>query len=211
MPLPDLGDVEWGHLDWGSVPGWAGALSLLLAFRIFLRDRSNAERAQVDLIGAWGTTQYEIKWPNDPGRVETATARLFIRNASVLPVEVERLICKVETTWVVRISENRYDPVDGVKSQELFIEGIVVAPDRTWESPDDRFNLKAMAPESAVQLSPFQGVRCVVTTLWLIDNAGRRWELRPNKRGRARRVRWYRRPRKSPAGRLWNPGLPRVP
>jgi hypothetical protein len=210
MPLPDIGDIEWGSLDWGSVPAWVGALSLLLAFRVFLRDRSNAERAQVDLIGAWGTTQYEIKWPTDSRRVETAIARVFIRNASALPIEVERLSCRIETTWVVpiNVAEKRYDHAHGVKSESLFIEKVTVVPDNTWESLDDRFNLRDMAPEGAVQLSPFQGVRCVVTALLVVDNAGRRWELRPGKEGRAKRVRWYRRSRKSPAGRLWNPGLP---
>jgi hypothetical protein len=49
MPLPAL--IK--DLDWGSVPAWLGAGSLLLAFVVFLRNRGNAERAQVDLIGAW--------------------------------------------------------------------------------------------------------------------------------------------------------------
>lgn len=65
MPPPSL-----LTLDWGSVPAWLGAGSLLLAFRIFWRDRSNAERSQVDLVGAWGTTEYERRAPDISDRVE---------------------------------------------------------------------------------------------------------------------------------------------
>jgi hypothetical protein len=50
--MPSL-DWDWKDVDLGSLPAWLGAFSLLLAYRIFRTDRTNAERAQVDLIGAW--------------------------------------------------------------------------------------------------------------------------------------------------------------
>jgi hypothetical protein len=212
MPLPDLADIKWDGLDWGSLPAWAGALSLFLAFRIFLRDHSNAERAQVDLIGTWGTTQYEIRMPDEDSRLRrgphTATARLLIKNASALPIEVEHLTCKVETTWLIRTGEHEYDTVDGRKSEELYIPRTTVAPDSTWESPtEDFYYLTDEPPEGALQLSPIQGVRCVVTSPWIIDNAGRRWESRLGKGRRAKRVK-YRRPKTTPAGRWWTLGPP---
>jgi hypothetical protein len=71
MPPPSL-----LNLAWGSVPAWLGAVSLLLAFRIFWRDRSNAERSQVDLVGAWGTTEYERRSPDPSERVEQVSPPL---------------------------------------------------------------------------------------------------------------------------------------
>ena len=146
--------------------------------------------------------------PDDPRRVEVATGRLYIRNASALPIVVERLTCKIETTWLVksRRTERSYASFAGVKSEERSVHGITVAPDDKWESPEGRFDLKDMAPEGAAQLSPVEGVRCVVTSLLLLDNAGRRWELRPGKGSRAKRVGWYRyrRRRKDPGRLLWD-------
>jgi len=39
---------------------------LLLAFRIFLRDRTNAERRQVDLVGIWNRPEFELRPPWEP-------------------------------------------------------------------------------------------------------------------------------------------------
>ena len=67
-----LEDV-WGwlkSLDYGSVPAWIGALSLLLAFRIFVGDRRSADRSQADQVGVWLKLEYERAAPEDP-RIET--------------------------------------------------------------------------------------------------------------------------------------------
>lgn len=220
MTLPDLIDLDWDSattwlrdLDWGSVPAWAGALSLWLAFTIFRRDRRNAERAQVDLVGAWGTTEYERRFPDAPGgRVKVATARLYVRNASTVPVLVELLTCKIETSWLVPDgrSPRSYQRTAGVRPEERAVKGIVVEPDGKWGSPEGRFDLKGIAPEGAAQLDPVDGVRCVVRGLMLLDNAGRRWVVRPGKGRRAAKVGWYRYRRlrrrlgKGPAGVLWD-------
>ena len=185
MPPPSLLD-----LDWGSVPAWLGAGSLLLAFRIFWRDRSNAERSQVDLVGAWGTTEYERRSPDAPERIEQVTVHLFIRNASELPVEVAQLACDLETRWLVPDGELAYRPVAGVQPHRCFIDRIVVAPQYTWDGSYD-FNIEHLAPENAVQLDLIRGVVAVIRWLLIIDNAGRKWEVRPGSGTRARRVRWY--------------------
>jgi hypothetical protein len=132
-------------LDWGSVPAWLGAGSLLLAFRIFWRDRSNAERAQVDLVGAWGTTEYERRSPDASERVEHVKVHLFIRNASELPVEVTQLACDLETTWLVPDGEFAYRSVAGVQPHRSFSDPIVVAPQDTWDGSYD-FNIAHLAP-----------------------------------------------------------------
>jgi hypothetical protein len=39
------------HIDLGNVPSWLAAGSLLLVFVIFIRDRGNSDRSQVDRVG----------------------------------------------------------------------------------------------------------------------------------------------------------------
>jgi hypothetical protein len=73
------------HVDWGNVPAWLGAGSLLLAFTIFIRDRRNSDRLQVDRVGVWFTETYERRMPGvgeDQGRVEEADIQVHVRNAS---------------------------------------------------------------------------------------------------------------------------------
>jgi hypothetical protein len=178
------------NLDWGSVPAWLGAGSLLLAFRIFWRDRTNAERSQVDLVGAWGTTEYERRAPDASERVVQVRVRLFIRNASELPIEVVQLACDLETAWLVPDGEIAYRPVAGVQPHRSFTDHIVVPPQDTWDSSHE-FNIAHLAPENAVQLSLIHGAVVVIRWLLIIDNAGRRWEVRPASGSRARRIRWY--------------------
>jgi hypothetical protein len=186
MPLQSLGD-----LDWGSVPAWLGAGSLLLAFWIFHHDRRNDERAQVDLVGAWGTPEYERRSSDASERVEQVRAHLFIRNASELPIEVVQLACDLETTWDVPDGELAYRPVAGVQPHRSFIDRVMVPPQDTWDGSYD-FNIAHLAPENAVQLDLIRGVVVVIRWLLIIDNAGRKWEVRPSSGTRARRVKWYR-------------------
>jgi hypothetical protein len=73
--------------DWGNVPAWLGAVSLLLAFRIFLRDRGTRQRAQVERVGVWWKIEREVSFPGDSHRVDDAKIRTYVRNASDLPIE----------------------------------------------------------------------------------------------------------------------------
>ena len=58
--------LEWSDIDWGSAPTWVagvlGGLSLVLALSIFLRDRTNAERAHVDRVGP--SVKVSYPWPD---------------------------------------------------------------------------------------------------------------------------------------------------
>jgi len=126
------------RVDLGTVPSWFAAGSLLLAFQLFLRDRRNADRAQVDLIGAWGTTAYQPRLPNDPSRVVEATVQPYVRNASELPIEVKRLAYEVHTTWLIPDCELAWAPVAGVSPQRCFIDDLRIPPQETWTPPDPR-------------------------------------------------------------------------
>jgi hypothetical protein len=50
-------------------------------------------------------------------------------------------------------------------------------------------------PDGAAGLDTWRSIWCEVSWLLVVDNAGRRWELRPAKGRRAKRIRWYHRPR----------------
>ena len=182
------------HVDLGNVPSWLGAVSLLLAFAIFVRDRRSTDRAQVDRLGIWFTEAYERRMPGtgSPGRVEEATIQVHVRNASDLPAEAVRLAYEVRTRWLVPAGELAYAETDGTGALRLFNDNVRIPPGETLELPSP-VNVAHLAPEGAVQLAPFGGVTGAVDWLFVIDNAGRRWRVRP-RRERARRWRWYHRP-----------------
>jgi hypothetical protein len=184
MGFPDLGDI-----DWGSLPAWASALSLFLAFLIFWRDRSNAERAQVDLVGAWAKIEH---YPRSPD--ELAGVRLYVKNASQLPIEVVQLAFEVQGRWRVRSGERSWRLVPGLKSRLWFKENLGVAPEETWNSSLDA-NIADTIPEEGARLDQLESVRCVIRWLLVIDSAGRRWRLEPGKGRRAKRITRYSRPR----------------
>src|SRR6266566_2095689 len=92
------------HVDLGNAPSWLTAFSLTLAFGIFIRDRRNSDRAQVDHVGVWFTETYERRMPGvgeDQGRVEEADIQVHVRNASDLPANVVQLAYEIRTSWMV--------------------------------------------------------------------------------------------------------------
>ncbi len=142
MPLMMLNEIHWG-----SVPAWIAAagsllasLSLVLAFLVFRRDRENAERAQVDRLGAWATATYERRFPDipNPPRVEVGEVTGHVRNGSELPVRVVYLKVLVETRWLVEDKAQSQPrlPVweSGVRGTEplrQFVDDLLVPPGET--------------------------------------------------------------------------------
>jgi hypothetical protein len=100
-----------------NVADWVTAIAesfgaLGTAGAIVFRDHRNAERARVDLVGAWAEPTYERRPPGEP-RVEQAKIYVFLRNASELPVEVKHLEYTIRTRWLVPTDEVAWEPVDG--------------------------------------------------------------------------------------------------
>ena len=184
--------MDWaGDMDWGTVPGWLGAGSLILAFVIFRRDRRNAERSQVDLVGAWGEGAYELVKPGE-GEDSKATISMHLRNASELPVVVRQLAYEVHWRWLLRVKEHPVAPVhdEGDAAKRGFFEDVQLAPGETKDLTSRAFDLSRRGSRKVV---PFGGVTVQVSWLLMIDNAGRRWVVKPNKGSRATRVRrWWR-------------------
>jgi len=172
--MPSL-DWEWKDVDLGSLPAWLGAFSLLLAYRIFRNDRTNAERAQVDLIGAWAepaSTWREIS------AYEVRT-QPYIRNSSELPVEVKMLAYEIHTTWLVG---DVHIETAGSPVVKQFLYDVSVPPQQTWDNAGTPApaNVAHTAPEGGLGLTPSapSGVRSVgylsSTTLAEGGNCGRR-------------------------------------
>jgi len=70
------------HVDLGNAPSWLTAFSLTLAFGIFIRDRRNSDRAQVDHVGVWFTETYERRMPGvgeNQARIEEANIEVHVR------------------------------------------------------------------------------------------------------------------------------------
>ncbi|WP_326556525.1 hypothetical protein [Micromonospora sp. NBC_01796] len=191
------------RVDWGNVPGWIGSASLLLAFRVFLRDRTAAERAQVDVVGIWWKTEREFRFTGE-SRVEEFRFKTYVRNGSDLPVEVTYAACEIRTRWLVPDIGQAYLDRDhpqypgawsvqpGLRFDQMFIGPIRVPPQETWEADWQNHNVAHLAPNQAVQLEPFvDGVHCVLNWAIVTDNAGRRWLTHHQYGRRARRMRWY--------------------
>jgi len=189
-------------LDYGTVPAWAGAASLLLAYRIFQRDRLARERAQVDLVGFWLTVEHERRSPADP-RVEAGTFTRYVRNGSALPIQIMYMAFEIHTRWMVRdLAQWRdelpiWTPTPGTDVVRMYGGKVRVAPEDTWsDSSPQEVNVGHLAPEHADQLDFIEGLSYRIRWVLLIDNAGRRWEVRPEMGGPARRIRWWSRRRR---------------
>jgi hypothetical protein len=189
-------------LDWGSVPAWFGAISLVLAFVIFARDRAKSERSQVDLIGVWGEPTWDMPemTRNPAKRVQGGTIQLFARNASQLPVEIAYIAFELHTAWMVPVERpddlQVWEGKPGTEPGKAFIGPVRIAPDKTWEGQPQEFDLAHTAPHPEAQLWMLVGgITCRIRFVLVLDNAGRRWETRPGAGRRARRIRWYSRRR----------------
>jgi hypothetical protein len=175
--------------------------ALVIALWILFRDHGNAERAQVDLVGAWAEPTYERRPPGGE-RVEQAKIQVYVRNGSGLPVRVRQLKYTICTRWYVPTDDAAWEPVDGATAGPFFLQDFQVRPEQTWDNNSTPYevNLAHTAPERAVQLDFIQGVRCEIDSVVVLDNAGRAWETRPSGGGRAKPYRQVA-PRSIAAGR----------
>lgn len=194
-------------LDWGTVPSWLSAGSLLLAFRIFLKDRANNLRDQVDQIGIWLDVTEEF------GGI--ASIKFHHRNASNRPARIVQFAYTLHTEWRVAEDTKRFPPTKGGnETGAVGIDQTATGDTFYWRSmtgtrlfetwhthfppltlmPDStktyKFgkSLHNVRPEGALSLMPITGIIATINWCLIIDNAGNRWELRPGQASRARRI-----------------------
>jgi hypothetical protein len=169
----------------GTVPDWLAAGSLLLAFTAFRRDRANAARAQLGLVGVWADrVAYTVPAPS---------VQVNVRNGSALPVRVDEVAFEIRTEWRgPDVAADRSSGIDRATfhpriSQPFVVVGIgPVAPDGIW-SRVCNFELASL-PRSGMHLDH---ACCVVNWACLTDNAGRKWRVRPHQGGKAERLHWW--------------------
>ncbi|MFF8645868.1 hypothetical protein [Streptomyces sp. NPDC015345] len=191
------------QFDMGTVPAWFGGASLVLALLIFGRDRTANDRKYVDLVAVWWEIEYERRMPNDSTRIEDVTVTLFLKNAGNLPVEVTAVEYTLTPSWLVRDLHQWPKRADGSfmepndpgftgvwtvstaqSSGRNFIQDIRIPPDKIITCGPYPMNIAHLVPDHADQLSPINGVKCKIEHMEVIDNTGRKWEVRP---GAARR------------------------
>ncbi|MGH8420792.1 MAG: hypothetical protein ACRER3_00360 [Pseudomonas fluorescens] len=193
-----------GFPDWGDVPGWFGAGSLVLAFQLFRRDRAVRDRAQVDQVGVWFEVDREISLPGEPHNNQVRV-KTFIRNSSKLPIEVTQIAWEVRTRWwtpeegtePLLPNDHPWHPgvfagVDGGQDAVKYTGPILVAPEATVSGDWLDLDLGHVAPTESARLDWLpNGVEPVLRRVLVTDNAGRRWETRHTSGRPARRIRRY--------------------
>lgn len=185
------------HPDMGNVPSWIGAGSLLLAFRIFLKDRSRSDRVQVDAVGIWGGIDRHAVLGGP--RNDNVKVQIHIRNATELPIEVQLVAFTFQTRWGMPVGDDVPDSVvrvrqyvPGKADSMRFMGPVGIAPQTTWDGAWVDINLTHTAPADDAELYFFSdGVKCVIAYSLITDNAGRRWEARQRQGKPAKRIRWY--------------------
>lgn len=189
------------HLDMGNVPAWLTAGSLALAYRTFRGSRATAERTQVDRLGIWGTVDAELS-DEMPGALKTPIpVGITLRNATDLPIRIRQIGYSLHTHWQIPDAEQTTSDLavhSIVPGKDLgarhFPEHISLAPQETREIAPSPGDVSAQAPSSEGVVSFAPPPRVVINWALVVDNAGRRWVLRPEVGGRAERVgrRWKR-------------------
>jgi hypothetical protein len=107
----------------------------------------------------------------------------------------------IHTRWSVRDLAQWRDelPVWEIKSGigivQMYSLRVRVPPEETWDSGPQEVNFAHLAPEHADQIDLIEGMSYEIRWVLLVDNAGRRWEMRPMAGGSARRIRWWSRRR----------------
>jgi hypothetical protein len=206
--------MNLGSIQWGNAPAWVGGalsgLSVLLAMLIFRRDRRERERSQVDQLGVWVTTQLQeeeferFRGSADLGDaiLKTVVIELHVRNASNLPLRMEQAAIEINTKWLVP-DHSAVDPLTNAPTaysaekakgpRRLFQGPALIPPQETVAGQRLPYDMSDLAPDGASQLTFVEHSYAVVRWVLVIDNAGRRWEVRPISGRPARRVRrWWR-------------------
>jgi len=171
-------------------------VALLVTLWLLARDRRNADRQQIDHLGIWLEPLWLRKLPTESYRLADVKVQASIRNANHVPLRIVQMACEITTSWLVPDDGQPADnpmawrPEPGTQPQRYFYSNVLIKPDDTWTNTSEH-NVEHMAPAGAVQLDVREGVQCAISWVLVIDNAGRRWKLRPGVARRAERFRWY--------------------
>jgi hypothetical protein len=189
-----------------AIGDFLAGITLFLLVWIFIRDRRVADRAQIDQFAAW------IEWDSDlerpPGEPFYVNVRVLLRNVSKLPIEIIHVGVDIRARWTVEDLQAEEHvavskPVEGTEKPTFMIRGVRLAPNQTYEQ-NHRQDMSHHAPARPVLLWPDGGIVCKFRSILVIDNAGRRWRVRPGQAGSAERVPWGRKPKDELEPRYWS-------
>lgn len=181
-------------LQYGTVPEWFGGLSLVLAIFLFLRDRRRDDREQIDKVGVWPTATYELQTLDDEAhRIEEIEFTLHARNANDVPIYVALVSIDIQTSWCVVKGRTlrSFTTKSGKVPSRAFNGPFTLPPNGSLPEHNTPFHVGRQAPEGASRLDTHNGATATVRWFLATDNAGRRWEVRPGRGRRAKRIRWY--------------------
>ena len=123
---------------------------------------------------------------------------MHARNAGDVPVEVHQVAFRIRSEWAVEIQApddtgfGVWEIRPGVDQSSHFTQWFLLAPDeRRTVIHGQVVSVAHHAPKRATALNAPGGVSARVDWLLVVDNAGRRWEVRPGRGRQARRIRWY--------------------
>lgn len=178
-------------LDWGTVPAWFGGISFLLALRIFAKDRRASDREQINQLGVWPDTT------SAPHSEECGRYFLIVKNASNLPLRVTEIRTATYPRWVKDVPEEsiptaavqRVQPGETPRIDTTHFG--IIPPEEEKRSEQLPHFGEIRPKEEGWRLGEWSHLRAEVRHILAVDNANRRWIIRPNKGGAARRVRWY--------------------
>ena len=190
-----------------------GTHTLLLAFYLFARDRRRDDREQIDKVGVWALweTADSEPMPFIPHLIEIPEGVFFsliARNANDVPVTVHLINFVVRPRWAVPTSaydayvsrdvQEVREVVDGMENVQLSSLKALIPPGETLTIGRWHLNLAMGAPNLATVHDAIYSIERFLA----VDNAGRRWIVRPGQGKRARQIRWYSR-RKRDFPREW--------
>ena len=98
MPVPSPAPAIWLQ-DVAALGEALAGTALFLAIWIFVRDRGTADRAQVDKPAAG--IEWDSGFTRTPGQPFWVNVRVFLRNASQLPIEIVHVGAEIRSRWAV--------------------------------------------------------------------------------------------------------------
>jgi len=171
---------------------FGGFALFITIWQVFVREPRKLAREQVDRLAAWAEPKAEFK--RTPGKPHQVEVRAFLHNASTLPIQIVHAGVDVRSTWAVpdvlqpdkRVEVSK--PADGLETSSMFFGRFRLPPGKTHEQVHT-LDISDHAPAASTMLWPDRAVVCDFRTILVIDNAGRRWRLRPGRSGSAKRAR----------------------
>jgi hypothetical protein len=168
--------IDWlRHLDWGNVPSWASAGSLIVAAAVYARDRRRYQRRQVDEVAAWRNSKVLTLGDDSLGRnIDQRWLKINLRitNSSKLPVRKVEVQYRLYKHWDGRVNFQAFSRVRRVWVCENIPPDCTVHPD---ELVTGRSKVAGMFGSGEWRADA--RIECAL----VIDSSGKKWVSWPER------------------------------